>query len=145
MIFVTVVRRWGLRGSAHPRGRRRARSGVGRLRARASTEAARHSPVKNDDRVFLTPDEVEEGIRSIASDLRRIYAGIADVRIDSEEHQYYSMSPTNPKACGFSFILDQWLDIELAGGRWELDWTEDGIPRFWRMVESIAAERIVAY
>jgi len=101
--------------------------------------------VKNDDRVFLTPDEAEERIRSIASDLRRIYAGVADVQIDSEEHQYYSVSPINPKACGFSFILDQWLDIEPAGGRWELDWTEDGIRRFWRMVESIAAGRIVAH
>jgi hypothetical protein len=101
--------------------------------------------MKNDDRVFLTPEEAEERILSIASDLRRRYAGVAEVQIESEKDQYYSVNPINPKACSFSFILDQWLDIEPAGGRWELDWTDDGIRLFWRMVESIAAGRIVAY
>ncbi len=98
--------------------------------------------MKKDDRVFLTPEQAEERIRSIARDLRQRYVGIAEVRVDSEEHQYYSVVPNNPNACGFSFILDQWLDFEAAGRRWELDWTEEGIRVFWRLVASVAAGRI---
>ena len=100
---------------------------------------------KNDTRVFLDLDSLPERIDSIADDLRRRYGHLAEVSLEAPEHHFYSVVPVNPRACSFSFILDQWLDLFVDGGRWELDWTEEGIALFHELTESVIAGRVVSY
>jgi len=99
---------------------------------------------KKDSRVFFDVDSIPERIDAIADELRARYARVATVRLLSAEHHAYEVAPINPRGCGFSFVLDQWLDLEVAGGRWELDWSEEGVALFYELTASIAAGRVVS-
>lgn len=100
---------------------------------------------KPDTGVFLEEAERIRVLNDAAADVTRRYGAHVDVVLESEAHHWYAVTPHNPAACSVSFGWDQWLDVEPAGGRWELDWTTEGVALFKQMLDSIAAGRIVEY
>lgn len=84
-------------------------------------------------------------LRATAEDVIDRYGDHVDVVLESEEHHFYTVTPYNSAACPLSFCYDQWLDVFPAGGRWELDWTNEGVALFRRMLDSVAAGRVVEY
>ena len=100
---------------------------------------------KPDTRVFLEEEECIRVLRDTANDVISRFGDHVDVVLKSEEHHFYAVTPHNAAACPVSFCYDQWLDVFPAGGRWELDWTAEGVALFKRMLESVAAGRVVEY
>jgi len=100
---------------------------------------------KPGTRVFLEEEECIRVLRNAAEDLIGRYGDHVDVVLESETHHFYTVTPRNAAACRVSFCYDQWLDVFPAGGRWELDWTAEGVALFKRMLDSVAAGRVVEY
>jgi hypothetical protein len=100
---------------------------------------------KADTRVFFEEEECIRVLEEAADAVTSRYGDHVDVVLESEIHHWYSVTPHNPAACPVSFGYDQWLDVEPAGGRWELDWTAEGVALFKQMLDSLAAGRIVEY
>ena len=96
---------------------------------------------------WQVPDEAQDDLGQVLSDLEEVLAKIADVDRDTDETGMVivKVTPRNPEALPITWIC-QGSEITLQAGRyggmWELSRADDDIAFMQRVIRSITAGRV---